>query len=88
MPFFKKNYSKPWCRGYVQTIKKPVEEHRAMTADKFKNRVDYVDMSAFGVGFKQKAVGIEGFDHETVSKLLGQATGFGRLSAQLYDMNR
>ena len=88
MPFFKKNYSKPWCREYVKAIKKPVEEHRAATAEKFQNRVDYVEMSAFGVGFKQKATGIEGFDQVTVEKLLGQATGFGRLSALLYGMNR
>jgi hypothetical protein len=35
LAFFKKNYSKPWCRHYVATIKKPVEEHRAQTAERF-----------------------------------------------------
>lgn len=50
--FFKNNYSKAWCCYYLKSIKRPVEEHRVQMSELFKQRVDYVDMSAFGVDFK------------------------------------
>ena len=31
-PFWKKNFAKSWCRMYVSTIKKVVNEHRQLTA--------------------------------------------------------
>lgn len=64
-----------------------MEEHRALTAEKFTNRADYVEMSAFGVGYRQRGNAIEGFDNKTVAKLLNQATGFGKLNAKLYKLN-
>ena len=66
MPFFKKNYSKAWCAHYLQEIKRPVNEHRMQMCDLFRTRVDYVEMSAFGVDFKQQKMDYGGFDNFTV----------------------
>lgn len=50
--FWRQNFAKQWCRNYVSLIKKVVNDHRNRIAEKFKNRVDYCDLSAFGVNFK------------------------------------
>jgi hypothetical protein len=52
IPFFYRNYSRPWCQKYVKTIKRSVEEHRSLTSEKFQNRIDYVELSAFGIDYK------------------------------------
>ncbi len=51
--FFKKNYKKLWCQKYIRTIMRPVNEHRSLTSEKFQNRIDYVELSAFGIDYKQ-----------------------------------
>jgi hypothetical protein len=76
-PFWKNNYAKSWCRMYVSTIRKPVNEHRSLMADKFKNRIDYCDLSAFGVSFKQAKP--KDFDALQIDYMAQESTGIGRL---------
>ena len=45
-------------------------------------------MSAFGIGYKQKAGYLEGFDQASIEILLAEATGYGRLNSQLNTLNR
>ena len=40
---------------YEEKIQKPILCHRKEMAKKFANRVDYVDLSAFGVGINNNA---------------------------------
>ena len=35
---------------YISEIRGPVNKHRAMMSKKFSQRIDYVDLAAFGVG--------------------------------------
>ena len=37
-------------KNYKDLIQEPLYEHRNETAGKYENRIDYVDMSAYGVG--------------------------------------
>ena len=37
---------------YQTNIREPVQKHREITSRKFQSRVDYVDLSAFGVNFE------------------------------------
>ena len=37
-------------KNYTDLIREPVQKHREITARKFQTRIDYVDLSAFGVG--------------------------------------
>jgi hypothetical protein len=81
--FFKKNYFRSWCENYVENIKRPVEEHRSLTSEKFKNRVDYVELSAFGVDFKQKKNEINILDNRAIKKMLKRSKGIGKLALDL-----
>jgi hypothetical protein len=38
--------------NYINQIREPVVAHREIEARKFQTRIDYVDLSAFGVGVK------------------------------------
>lgn len=38
------------ARNYKYTIQEPMHIHRDEVAGKFENRIDYVDISAYGVG--------------------------------------
>lgn len=38
LPFFTKSYSRKWCDTYIDTIKRPLEDHRSLTAERFQNR--------------------------------------------------
>lgn len=38
--------------NYINKIREPVVAHREIEARKFQTRIDYVDLSAFGVGVK------------------------------------
>jgi hypothetical protein len=38
-----------WTKAYERKIQQVVVEHRREMALKFKNRIDYVDLGAFGV---------------------------------------
>lgn len=51
-PFWKK-FLPFWTGQYLQKIQKPMVEHRQEMADKFANRIDYVALSAFGVGIEE-----------------------------------
>lgn len=48
-PYWKK-FLPQWDRHYKKRIQNVVTEHRDETSQKFKNRIDYVDLGAFGVG--------------------------------------
>ena len=54
LPFFNKIYARRWCDKYLETIKKPLDDHRSLTAERFQNRQDYVEISAFGVDYNSK----------------------------------
>ena len=70
MPFFYKNYARDWCTKYLETIKKPIEEHRSLTAERFQNRIDYVEMSAFGVDYKLNKNEVEAYDDRAIRKMI------------------
>lgn len=38
------------ARNYKYLIQEPLYEHRSEMASKYENRIDYVDISAFGIG--------------------------------------
>ena len=38
------------ARTYKYSIQEPLHEHRDEMASKFENRIDYVDISAYGIG--------------------------------------
>lgn len=37
-------------KNYINKVRNPIVSHREIEARKFKTRIDYVDLSAFGVG--------------------------------------
>lgn len=39
-------------KAYKNKIRDPINQHRDIQARKFQTRIDYVDLSAFGVGVK------------------------------------
>ena len=47
---FWKKYMPLWTKSYERRIQKVVHEHRDEMAERFTNQIDYVDLSAFGVG--------------------------------------
>lgn len=83
MPFFYKNYARDWCTKYLETIKKPIEEHRSLTAERFQNRIDYVEMSAFGVDYKLNKNEVEAYDDRAIRKMIRKSRGIGRLAMGL-----
>ena len=48
-----KRFLPQWTTYYEKKIKCVLAEHRDEMARKFKNRIDYVDLSAFGVGLEE-----------------------------------
>lgn len=46
---FWKRFLPQWTRSYERKIQSIVVEHRREMAQKFKNRIDYVDLGAFGM---------------------------------------
>jgi hypothetical protein len=42
--------------NYTKKIKKVIHEHREEMAERFANRIDYVDLSAFGVGVEKDQI--------------------------------
>ena len=46
------NLTRKICRNYNQNIRNPTIQHREVEARKFQSRIDYVDLSTFGVGVK------------------------------------
>ena len=71
-------------KNYTDLIREPVQKHREITARKFQTRIDYVDLSAFGVGvnfddvdhFKEGSKKIE----EEIQKYSSE---YGRLNSKL-----
>jgi hypothetical protein len=46
-------------KRYINDIRIPVNKHREVTAGKFASRIDYVDLTAFGIGIEK----IDDTDH-------------------------
>lgn len=86
MPFFYKNYARDWCTKYINTIKKPVEEHRSLTAERFQNRIDYVELSAFGVDYKVDKE-MDAHDDKAIRKMMRKCRGIGRLAGGLSQLD-
>jgi hypothetical protein len=71
-------------KNYTNAIRTPVSAHREVTARKFQTRIDYVDLSAFGVGvdfddidhFKEGSMRIE----EEIRKY---SSAYGRLNQRM-----
>jgi hypothetical protein len=60
MPFFKKKYKKRWTLRYKKTIQRVVVQHRTQQAEEFVNRIDYVDLTAFGINVPESTNMIDG----------------------------
>lgn len=79
---FWKKFTPLWTKIYEKKIQRIMHEHREDMAEKFQNRIDYVDLSAFGVGFnndnKEEGLSIE--DHERYIEMF---TGQGKLTQKL-----
>ena len=57
-----------------------------MNAEKFASRVDYVELSAFGLNYKNKQIEIDGFNLDFIDRMLDEASGIGRLNNCLYKL--
>ena len=76
-------------KNYTDYIREPVQKHREITARKFQTRIDYVDLSAFGVGvnfddvdhFKEGSKKIE----EEISRYSSE---YGRLNSKLQQLDK
>lgn len=75
--------------NYINKIREPVVSHREIEARKFQTRIDYVDLSAFGVGVKFSDI-----DHnktqlrqiqQTVERFCSK---YGRLLQTLEDLDQ
>jgi hypothetical protein len=84
--FWKKNYEEKWCRRYVKSIQRVLDDHRATTAERFSSRIDYVELSAFGLDYKNKQIEIDGFNLDFMHRMLDEASGIGRLNKYLYKL--
>lgn len=63
-----------------------MNDHRNRMAEKFKNRVDYCDMSAFGVNFKQ--IQTQEINAQQMDFMINETTGLGRLKTRMMEVNR
>ena len=74
---------------YKKKIREPVVQHRDIQARKFQTRIDYVDLSAFGVG-----VNFDDFDHykadvDKVDYILKKyCSKYGRIMHKLEDIEK
>ena len=76
-----------WLNTYNRKIRKPVCEHREEMAGKFANRIDYVDLSAFGVGVDKDKVEIMEADIHKFEEMLERYQGVGKLENKLRDLD-
>ena len=75
-----------WSKMYVEKIQKPIQCHRKEMAKKFANRVDYVDLSAFGVGIDNKTNQTQNMvDYDALAE---KYSGTGKLYTKLEEINR
>ena len=75
-----------WSEQYVNKIQKPINEHRNEMAKKFTNRIDYVDLSAFGVG-----IDLSNNQNEEIvdyDMLKEKYSGTGKLYNKLESLNK
>lgn len=74
-----------WSEQYQKKIQKPVQDHRTEMAKRFTNRVDYVDLSAFGVGITSNNNLTEKIIDYDV--LIDKYSGTGKLYSKLEKVN-
>tara|TARA_B110000285_G_C14972415_1_gene537239 strand:+ start:745 stop:951 length:207 start_codon:yes stop_codon:yes gene_type:complete len=67
-----------------------VNDHREQTSELFENRIDYVDMSAFGINHQigeYQPISHDGYTVEHMSKLMKEERGFGKVAVQMKKFN-
>ena len=80
---FWQQFKQKWGKNYIQLIRKPVVTHRKQVSEQFENRIDYVDMSAFGIHKEETPMIYEGYNLDEFEILVNKNVGVGKLSSTL-----
>jgi len=76
-----------WRQSYIKNVQSVIHEHRDETADRFENRVDYVDLTAFGIGVRKQNSNVKCINqrliHEQYDKIIEENSSHGRLNNRL-----
>jgi len=74
---------------YKSSIRDPINAHRDIQARKFQTRIDYVDLSAFGVGVKFDDFDNYKADCDQIDKTIQKyCCKYGRLVQKLEDVEK
>lgn len=85
-PFFKK-FLPSWNKEYIYRIQKKMVMHRQEMSENFDNRIDYVGLSAFGVGIEEESNPIES-QMKDFNQLLCKFQGDGLFIAKLQILDK
>ena len=83
-----KRFLPQWVSYYEKKIRSVLMEHREEMALKFKNRIDYVDLSAFGVGLGEEGNNINDDRINKFNYYVDKYSGIGLIYAQVEQLNQ
>ena len=88
--YWQSRFGNQICSNYIKNVRKIVNDHREQTSELFENRIDYVDMSAFGINHQigdYQPIQHDGYTVEHMGRLMNEERGFGKIAVQMKKFN-